>query len=356
MGENYAVLEPLLVKKAHVESCKFSNWCGLFPGSVPKHRVIRPLPSEFVGYLEQDGIKLPGFEQEKSTYTDAVVRNDENEYSDWEDEDGEEAGAGAECVDPIRDFPALHKQINDAIKELGAVAPKLNWSAPRDATWILPNNTMRCTEINELYLLLNASNYIMYDLQDAFDGCVDNNSQDERPEYELVLRQWFDINPALEFRVFIRDGTVIGVSQRDLNYYTFLEPLVNEFKDTIDEFVQETFLDKFPENSCVIDVYIPRPYNKLFLIDVNPFSRNTDPLMFSWNELLNTVVDENKDYELRIVPENNVARFATKEHSENHMPKDVVEASLNPEAIKELTQKWQELLRHQELEDSSDGE
>ncbi|CCE91117.1 cell proliferation protein CDC123 TDEL_0C02280 [Torulaspora delbrueckii] len=355
MGEKYTPLEPLLVKKEHVERCRFSNWSKLFPGQVPKSRVIKPLPREFIKYLEQDGIKLPDFDQEKSTYTSEIARNEDNEYSDWEDDDGVD-DTKVVRVDPIKDFPKLHEEISLAINDLGSVAPKLNWSAPRDATWMLPNNTMKCTEINEVYLLLNASNYIMHDLQHAFEGCEDFTTDDRRPEYELVLRQWFDINPALEFRVFIRNGKVLGATQRDLNYYTFLEPLVDDFKDTIDEFVYDTFLTKFSEKSCVIDIYIPRPYNKLFLIDVNPFSRKTDALMFSWNELLTKEVNENEDYELRIVPENNVARFATKEHSENHVPKDVLEASLNPEAIKELSEKWQELLRCQELEDDSDNE
>lgn len=355
MVEEYASFETLPVKKEHVESCRFSNWNGLFPGHVPKTKVIRPLPKEFVDYLEQDGIKLPKFELEKSSYTDGIVRNEENEYSDWEDEvEDTVEGSGSEGLDPIRDFPELHAQIRDAIEELGSVAPKLNWSAPRDATWILPNNTMKCTETNEVYLLLNASNYIMYDLQHAFDECEDYSEEDGRPEYELALRQWFDINPALEFRVFLRDGKVLGVSQRDLNYYNFLEPLANDLKDSIDEFVEDVFLPKFSEKSCVLDVYIPRPYNKLFLIDVNPFARSTDPLMFSWNELLTKMFHEDTDYELRIVSENNVARFATKEHSENHVPKDVVDATLDPDVIRELTEKWQELLRNQELEDISD--
>ncbi|QLL31631.1 hypothetical protein HG536_0B04950 [Torulaspora globosa] len=357
MDGSYTALEPLPVSRRHVENCRYSNWYHLFPGHVPLSRVIKPLPAEFVRYLEQDGIRLPDPEQVKSFYTQGVVGDEENEYSDWsENEEDESSSEKAETMDPLKDFPELHETIGSIIRELGAVAPKLNWSAPRDATWILPNNTMKCSEINELYLLLNASNYISFDLQHGFDECADEGDDSEGAEFELVLRQWFDINPALEFRVFVKDGRLLGVSQRDLNYYSFLEPLVEDFKDVIDEFVSDVFLTKFTEKACVLDVYIPRPFNKLYLIDINPFSRTTDSLLFSWNELLSEDTDGECDYELRIVSENNVGRFASKEHSENQVPKDIVDASLDPESIRELTEKWRDLLRHQEAEDSDGSE
>ncbi|QLQ79144.1 hypothetical protein HG537_0B04920 [Torulaspora globosa] len=354
MVEAYSVLKSLPVSRQHVENCRYSNWYHLFPGYVPKSRIIKPLPREFIRYLEQDGIKLPNSEQVKSIYTEAVVGDEENEYSDWSENEQDESLS--KIMDPIKDFPELHETISSIIGDLGAVAPKLNWSAPRDATWILPNNTMKCSEINELYLLLNASNYISFDLQHGFDECTDEGNEERDTEFELVLRQWFDINPALEFRVFVRDGRIIGVSQRDLNYYNFLEPLVDDFKDVIDEFVNDVFLTKFTEKACVLDVYIPRPFKKLYLIDINPFSRTTDSLLFSWNELLSETADLDCDYELRIVSENNMGRFASKEHSENQVPKDIVDASLNPESIKELTEKWQELLRRQETEDSDESD
>lgn len=347
----YAVLNEFPVSRRHIESCTFSKWYPVFRKHVPTSRVIKPLPKEFINYLEQDGIKLPKSEQTRSIYTEDIVRNEQNEYSDWEEE--EEATQTTGYIDPLKHFPELHNQIENIIRELGSVTPKLNWSAPRDATWILPNNTLKCNEINEVYLLLNASNYIMHDLQHAFSECTESENL-ERPEYELVLRQWFDINPALEFRVFISAGTIIGVSQRDLNYYNYLYPLKDDFKDLIDEFVDETILPNFSEKSCVLDIYIPRPYDKIFLIDINPFARMTDSLLFSWNELLTKNVEKDQDYELRIVPENNVARFATREHSENQVPKDIVDASLDPEAIKELAEKWQELVFSQEKEDEEE--
>lgn len=361
----YTPLIDITVTKQKIENCSFSKWYPLFKGHTPRSRILKPVPPEFIQYLKQDGIKLPYDQEERSFYTSNIERNDENDYSDWEDSEpttDDHIETNPNTVDPIVHFNEFHLQLKDAIRELGPVAPKLNWSAPKDATWILPNNSMKCNEVNEIYLLLNASNYIMHDLEHAYDECQEDSNDTITPEVELVLREWFDVNPALEFRVFVKDKRVIGATQRDLNYYDYLEALSNTFKDLIDEFVENVILSKFPDTSFVLDVYIPRPFNKVYLIDINPFARKTDSLLFSWNELItqgSTSSDNNEnnavnnDYELRLITENNTGRFACKEHSENQVPRDVVEASLNPDAIRELAQKWDKLLKKQE-EDSSD--
>lgn len=362
---SYTPLTDIIVTKQNIENCSFSKWYPLFKGHTPKSKILKPVPPEFIQYLKQDGIKLPYDQEEKSFYTSNIERNDENDYSDWEDSElviDENLEIDSNSINPLVHFSEFHSQLKDIIRDLGPVTPKLNWSAPIDATWILPNNSMKCNEVNEIYLLLNASNYIMHDLEHAYDECQKDTNDAVIPETELILREWFDVNPALEFRVFVKDRRIIGVTQRDLNYYDYLEALSDTFKDLIDEFVEDVVLPKFPDKSLVLDVYIPRPFNKVYLIDINPFARKTDSLLFSWNELIthgNIVVDENEDdaassdYELRLITENNTGCFASKEHSENQVPSDIVEASLNPSAIRELVQKWKELLNKQE-EDSGD--
>ncbi|EDO15900.1 hypothetical protein Kpol_1019p20 [Vanderwaltozyma polyspora DSM 70294] len=365
MNTDYTPLVNVPIKREDIETCRFSNWYPLFKKHCPTAEIIGPLPAEFIEYLEQDGIKIPN--ENRSFYSEDLTINDDNEYSDWDNEDDDEEEDKViqqevkKEIDPLADFPELHRQIKDVITKYGAVAPKMNWSAPKDATWILPNNTMKCNEINEVYLLLNASNYIAHDLQHAFDECEDIEDQKKSSDFELVLRKWFDINPALEFRIFIKDNEILGISQRDLNYYDYLEPLVDKFRDLIEDFIDDEILDRFPLKSFVIDLYIPRPFNKVFLIDINPFARMTDPLMFSWSELLTknepvTPIGQEEDYEFRLIKENNVGRFACKEHSENQVPTDIVEASLNPEAIRELTQKWKELLSKQSMEEDSSSD
>lgn len=341
MSSSYSALSEIPCTQEQVENCAFSSWYPRLKSYVPITRIIRPLPSEFIRYLEQDGIKLPPADQETSVYTSDPVGNRPDDYSDWED--GEREPYDEKEIKPLVHFPELHNQIKQVINEIGPVTPKLNWSSPRDAVWILPNNTTKCTEVNEVYLLLNASNYIMHDLEVGGQ---------QRSQFELVLRQWFALNPALEFRIFVRDGKIVGATQRDLNYYDYLKSLVDQLKDLFDEFVEETVIPNFPDASFVVDLYVPRPFNKVYLIDINPFARKTDSLLFSWNEL--GTIEAQDDYELRLVPENNVGRFASKEHSENQVPKDVVDASLDPEAIKELTKQWTALLKKQQEESDSE--
>ncbi|QEU59011.1 Cdc123 [Kluyveromyces lactis] len=362
--ESYTPLVDIKVRSDDIKACSFSSWYGKFKKYTPKAKIIQPLPEEFLRYLAQDGIRL-SLEENDSTYNDHCLKSeDDNEYSDWEadddgdndsDSDDDKNGKEEEMV-PMVNFPDLHREIAEVIGEYGAVTPKLNWSAPRDATWILPNNTSKCMNVNDIYLLLNASNYIAYDLDHAFDECEDrDNSDNQFIQFELVLRKWFDINPALEFRVFIRDSEICGISQRDLNYYNYLEPLQDTFRNLIEEFVHDIVLPNFDLKSFVLDVYLPRPFESCWLIDINPWSRITDPLLFSWNELASTDLDSDASPEIRLITEHNMGRFVTKEHSENQVPKDVVQASLDPESMRELTYKWKEILKMQEAESDSDS-
>ncbi|KAL6940463.1 hypothetical protein ACO0QE_004364 [Hanseniaspora vineae] len=384
--QTYQPLSDIAVTKQDIDRCRYSNWYKKFVKYTPNSIIFENVPLEFIEYLKQDGFHLP--ETADQSFYDMKIVNDasNNDYSDWEDAEEDVDNSNIQlkkdqsddnadnnkkvALNPLVDFPDFHEKVKQTIKEYRNIGltPKLNWSAPRDSTWILPyNNTMVIKEINDLYLLLNASNYIMHDLECPYEGCGDENLNDSKSDsYDLVLREWFNINPALEFRVFIYHGEIIGVSQRDMKTsYVFLPALVPELKDRIDEFVYDTFLPQFCDTdktedgkasekdnahfdlSIVVDVYIPRPYDKVWLIDCNPFGRCTDALLFSWNELVSVHAENNgsktceKDYELRLVDNTSVGH---RDHTENQMPIDIVQASLDPESLKELTLQWQQTL------------
>ena len=56
--------------------------------------------------------------------------------------------------------------MKSAIDSLGGeVFCKLNWSAPRDATWISLGNSLKCTTPAQVYLLLKSSEFVQYDLR-----------------------------------------------------------------------------------------------------------------------------------------------------------------------------------------------
>ena len=63
-------------------------------------------------------------------------------------------------------FPEFTSQMKSAIDSLGGeVFCKLNWSAPRDATWISLGNSLKCTTPAQVYLLLKSSEFVQHDLR-----------------------------------------------------------------------------------------------------------------------------------------------------------------------------------------------
>lgn len=241
----------------------------------------------FLDYLRADGIILP----------------DDDEPTDdpeWSDDSGifsasEARDNGQESDDEQEDVAAgwrdVHAAVQDTIETLGGrVMPKLNWSAPKDATW-MNANSIDCRTANDVYLLLKSSDFVTHDLEHAFD----DTEAGEGPEaeltndtipYHLVLRKAFEMNPSVEFRCFVRHRRLVAISQRDLNHFDFLFQLQDKLQSKIQEFFDVRLRDTFPDENFVFDVYVPTPYERVWLVDVNPWAPRTDPLLFSWLELL----------------------------------------------------------------------
>ncbi|KIX96740.1 uncharacterized protein Z520_07459 [Fonsecaea multimorphosa CBS 102226] len=390
------------VTPAHILNCSFHSWYPRFRSLTPKSRLI-PLSQPFLDYLRADGIILPpehGPNDADSGFEDGFQNDDEEE-----DED------------PSEQWADIHAKIRSTISELGGkVMPKLNWSAPKDATWIATTNDMECRTPNDVYLLLKSSDFITHDLEHAFDGCtiavdskhgdpeteihngdVQGDSQEKAfPEvpYHLVLRKAFNLNPSLEFRCFIRQRKLIAISQREMNHFDFLFDLQDAFKKLIQEFLERYLLPVsggkgFPDENFVVDVYIPPPHDRVWLIDINPWAPRTDPLLFSWLELLQlpsvetpgpkleivegldganreAEVDEDEeegdvvfDPEFRLVKRDDpeAYQFSATKYSAHKLPKEVVDASMAPGDMKNMMEEWRKVMDKQVEEDEdSDSE
>lgn len=316
------------VSATHILNCSFHSWYPRLRPLTPKSRLIA-LTEPFLTYLRADGIILPS----------NATADDDSGYSDDED------------ADPAEDWRDLHDQIQTTITDLGGkVLPKLNWSAPKDATWISPTNDMECRTANDIYLLLKSSDFVTHDLEHPFDGCTDSA---EVP-YHLVLRKSFNINPALEFRCFVRNKHLIAISQREMNYFSFLFDLRSSFKRLIQDFLAN--LD-FPDSNFVFDVYIPPPHEKIWLIDINPWAPRTDPLLFSWLELLQTPEenweDSKLDPEFRLVQRDDpeAYQFSATKYSAHKLPKDVVDAGMTPGGMKDMMEEWRRIMDKDVLDD-----
>ena len=374
---------------------------GRYRSLTPKARLI-PLSASFLSYLRADGIILPPEDIPSKTDSDT---DDENEEED-------------EFTDPSAAWLNLHQRIKSTISELGgSVMPKLNWSAPKDATWISATNSMACTTPNDIYLLLKSSDFITHDLDQVFDDCEDESeelseSADEDEEspvdeslskipYHLILRKTIPaFNPALEIRCFVRSRHLLCMCQRDLNHFDFLPRLIPKLRSLIQDFFDDSLKESFPNENFVFDVYIPPPHDRVWLIDVNPWAQRTDPLLFSWMELLTmrgeeqsgtdevqqrsvrlslnenrfmdrashsddeqaeeedeASEDEEEDIftpEFRLVNRDDpeAYSFNTPQYSAHKLPKDVVDASADGEAgLREFMGTWREIVARQEKED-----
>ena len=403
----------------------FADTNDRYKSIIPKARLIS-LSAPFLSYLRADGIRLP---------PDPAPAEDS-----WDDDSSVDGTDELEAVksDPFAEWASIHTKIQETIAELkGSVFPKLNWSAPKDATWMVAGNSMECRTANDVYLLLKSSDFVTHDLEQVFDGCVDEDESEEEREqesqggntleppkharskeeelsrikYHLVLRQTIPaLNPALEFRCFVRERELLCICQRDLNYFSFLPALAPNLNSKIRDFFHDHLRRSFPDESFAFDVYIPQPYVRVWLIDINPWAPRTDPLLFSWLEILtitgpgpgksfgdmerNVVrlslncdrnsslsnrpehtsnghyseedlediddvdadTEEEEDIfipEFRLVNKDDpeAYNFNTPQYSAHKMPKDVVDASADGEAgLREFMGTWREISAKQERE------
>lgn len=325
------IFEEIPVTCAQVNACAYLNWSPYFKDYVPSAKVFKDLPQPFLEYLQSESIRLP-----PPKVADEVRATSDNEYSDWEDEESLSSN-------PVAPFLEFHEQIECLLRKWKKVFVKLNWSAPKDAKWIIVNNTLECSFIEDVYLLLNASDHTAHDMNGhIYDECEDKDTGVKLAP-ELVIKKFIkDFNPALEFRVFVKGNEIVGVSQRDLNHYQFLETLKDKIHSTIAQFHEAVLLQsEFPLRDYIMDVYIASPYEKVAILDINPFTRKWDALLFTWLELL----EKDKDglFEVRLITETNMGALARRDHSESQVPIEVVDALLNSDAMVELAREWQKL-------------
>lgn len=310
--------------RSHIDNCQFSEWYPKYKRFSPQAKIIKDLPKEFIDYLLSDGIILPPDESDDedlgdkslgATAADLDARPggrirelDQNISTNIDTVFDDDESDDEPVPDPSLKFKELHREIRQSIKDLGgSVVPKLNWSAPKDAVWISLTNSLKCTTPSEIYLLMKSSSFITHDLTEPYFGTIEAATMDNpntasdlagsssslSASYSLALRKSFNLNPSLEFRCFVKSRVLVGISQRDhLNHYAYLDDLKDSLGYEIEEFFENYLQKSFPDENFVFDVYLPEPYDRVFLIDINPWAPTTDPLLFTWYELLHISDDE----------------------------------------------------------------
>jgi hypothetical protein len=90
----------------------------------------------------------------------------------------------------------------------------------------LPN--LQCTTPEDVFLALKASDFILNDLDHAYDDCVPENEGDaSAPLYSLVLKKWYAIPPSHEFRCFVLGHRLAGMDTHSICPASRLTPTYN---------------------------------------------------------------------------------------------------------------------------------
>ncbi|TFK52520.1 cytoplasmic protein [Heliocybe sulcata] len=323
----------------NVLAFQFSSWYPKFRQISIKSTVIRPLSKEFREYLDADGVFLPEGSEDQYVLTTAL-------YSVI-DGDSDDSHPGTKYA-----FPELDAQIRQAIAEYDGVFPKLNFSSPRDASWILPaGSPMKCTSPADVYMLLKSSDFISHDLdeENVFDGCEPpSGSQPEPYALELVLRKWYSVDPSRELRCFVRQGRLIGISQRDMNYYEYLnEPDTSRrVLGSVREFWEQNIKGKWDKcPTYVFDILLTRDLSRAHIVDFNPYAPRTDSLLFTYEDLRQLATSSHAP-ELRVVDSRShpaVTRNAPA-NQHNMLPLEALQMS-NGLDIDTFAGKWEEEIK-----------
>ncbi|GFS39729.1 temperature sensing protein-like protein [Actinidia rufa] len=105
----------------------------------------------------------------------------------------------------------------------------------------------------------------------------------------------------MEFRCFVCGQLLVGISQREVTgYYPALLERKNELEMVIWEFFMDEVRLKFDSENYTFDVYV-RKDGQVKLLDFNPWDAFTLPLLFSWEELEENIIEDGNTLEFRIV-------------------------------------------------------
>lgn len=330
---------------AAVLHCQLSSWYSTFSNCSNQKRknvtiqsiVLDSVPPDFISWLLSDGVQLPVGASKLSSC--ANVGKDDSS-SDGEPENEERS----DCSESKQfHFPELNEQIAAAIESLGGVViPKLNWSSPKDATWV-NSGSLKCETPGDIYLLIKSSDFCLHDvLRNALKDCEDYEETISPPKLQLVLRKWCNLYPNMEFRCFVRQNELgmfkfyifnfadltacrltmaltiscgrlwfylVAISQRNhTQQYPHLIEDMPRIRDEILNFFEDVVRNRFANGTLphyVFDVYIDKK-RRVWVIDFNIWARSTDSLLFEWSELLTLDVED--DPYFRVVETQNQVR------------------------------------------------
>lgn len=261
------------------------------------------------------------------------------------------------------------------------------------------SSPLKCMSPSDIYMLLKSSDFILHDLNKAelFDDC-DVAPGEDLPSYELelVLRKWYPVDRSRELRCFVRRELLLGtsffsndrltpcsypcepgISQRDPNYYDFWNDSDTQRKvlAAVTTFWEENIKGKWEAtrgeckySSCLrlsrtqiaadtFDLLLTRDLSRGHIIDFNPYAPKTDPLLFSYDELLElldqAIASTNFTPEFRVVdsPSHPAATRNAPAHQHNMVPIEALTLSSGRD-VQEFAGMWREEVARSAAPDS----
>jgi hypothetical protein len=98
----------------------------------------------------------------------------------------------------------------------------------------------------------------------------------------LIMMPWNEINERYEFRIFVYDGRLTGISQQKwFGLFQYSDEELEAIKETMKTL---PFLDDVPYKNLVADVWIDVQKRECYLIECNPFGAHSGSgsSLFSW--------------------------------------------------------------------------
>lgn len=249
--------------RAEIDDSQFFVWYRELQAVSIKSEII-PLSKSFIEYLQEDGIILPPHLDKFISSTDNNDEWDSEEDVD-KDRNVETCQAAVSSIAPDWDFVDLDRDITLAMNRLGGeVFIKVNWSAPLDVSW-MTMGSLKAFSLRDIYLQLKSSDRIIYDLEHMYDNCHDEGPKmPDQPV--LVLRKWANLHPSMEFRLFVNEGNLVGVCQRDCcNFYPFLRSKIDDLLEILQRFYFANVAPKSLPRKCTYLIELSSIRNFYFL-------------------------------------------------------------------------------------------
>lgn len=184
---------------------------------------------------------------------------------------------------PTTSIDDIRKRVSDAVERfprgafvrLGSRSPKDSWLAMREGSMKVQRGE------DPLRFILDASERVYEDLSLAI--------QENYPPH-IFVREWKDIPAWSEFRCFMANRNLVGISQ--YQYRDYFQEVVND-KGAIEWCIREFF--RGFRRQChipdvVFDVFVIRKEHgndcawEVKLLELNPSFEMTDPCLFDWSK------------------------------------------------------------------------